>query len=182
MKRLTNLLGKVQRWRHWAQSRLLEYLGVQHEKQLRTVPSWSRLQGLQVGDCNIIPYYLLLRGLGSLALNFLGKFFVQPKNISTASLKDLCLFVRGTVLINLCWENNTGLPCIRSFCWRSLWKDKITHKRLGDRPSTSDQICIRPQYYRCTIRLSLTSEIPKWLLRVHDRKICPSLGWRHTDV
>jgi hypothetical protein len=34
--------------------------------------------------------------------NFFGKLFAQPKDISTASLKDLCLFVRGTGLINLC--------------------------------------------------------------------------------
>jgi hypothetical protein len=29
--------------------------------------------------------------------NFFGKFFTEPKDISTASLKDLCLFVRVRV-------------------------------------------------------------------------------------
>jgi hypothetical protein len=34
---------------------------------------------------------------------FFGKLFAEPKHISTASLKDLYLFVeRGTGLINLC--------------------------------------------------------------------------------
>jgi hypothetical protein len=31
-----------------------------------------------------------------------GKLFAEPKDISMASLKDLCLFVRGTGLMNLC--------------------------------------------------------------------------------
>jgi hypothetical protein len=33
---------------------------------------------------------------------FFGKLFAEPKDISMASLKDLCLFVRGTGLMNLC--------------------------------------------------------------------------------
>jgi hypothetical protein len=41
--------------------------------------------------------------------NFFGKFFVEPKGISTASLKDLCLFVRDTGLKNLCRKNNIRL-------------------------------------------------------------------------
>ena len=32
---------------------------------------------------------------------FSGKLFAEPKDISTAYLKDLCLFVRGTGLMNL---------------------------------------------------------------------------------
>ena len=31
-----------------------------------------------------------------------GKLFVEPKDISTASLRDLCLFIRNTGLLNLC--------------------------------------------------------------------------------
>jgi hypothetical protein len=31
---------------------------------------------------------------------YFGKLFAEPKDISMASLKDLCLFVRGTGLIN----------------------------------------------------------------------------------
>jgi hypothetical protein len=34
--------------------------------------------------------------------NFFGKLFAEPKDKSTASLKDLCLFVRGKGLMNLC--------------------------------------------------------------------------------
>jgi hypothetical protein len=31
-----------------------------------------------------------------------GKLFAEPKYISMASLKDLCLFIRGKGLMNLC--------------------------------------------------------------------------------
>jgi hypothetical protein len=34
--------------------------------------------------------------------NFLGKLFAEPKDISTASVRDLYLFIRGTGLLNLC--------------------------------------------------------------------------------
>jgi hypothetical protein len=34
--------------------------------------------------------------------NFFGRLFAEPKEISRASLKELCLFVRGTVLLNVC--------------------------------------------------------------------------------
>jgi hypothetical protein len=34
--------------------------------------------------------------------NVFGKLFAEPKDISTSSLKDLCLFIRGTGLLNLC--------------------------------------------------------------------------------
>jgi hypothetical protein len=33
---------------------------------------------------------------------YFGKLFAEPKDISMASLKDLCLFVRGTGLMNQC--------------------------------------------------------------------------------
>jgi hypothetical protein len=32
----------------------------------------------------------------------LGNPFVEPKDISTASIRDLCLFIRGTGQLNLC--------------------------------------------------------------------------------
>ena len=32
-----------------------------------------------------------------------GKLIVEPKDISRASVRDLCLFIRGTGLLNLCW-------------------------------------------------------------------------------
>jgi hypothetical protein len=31
-----------------------------------------------------------------------GKLTAEPKDISTASVRDLCLFIRGTGLLNLC--------------------------------------------------------------------------------
>jgi hypothetical protein len=34
--------------------------------------------------------------------NVFGKLFAGPKDISTASVRDLCLFIRGTGLLNLC--------------------------------------------------------------------------------
>ena len=33
---------------------------------------------------------------------FFGKPSVEPKDMSTASLKDLCLFIRDTGILNLC--------------------------------------------------------------------------------
>jgi hypothetical protein len=34
--------------------------------------------------------------------NEFGNLFVGPKDISTASVRDLCLFIRGTGLLNVC--------------------------------------------------------------------------------
>jgi hypothetical protein len=34
--------------------------------------------------------------------NVFGKLIAGPKDISTASVRDLCLFIRGTELLNLC--------------------------------------------------------------------------------
>jgi hypothetical protein len=34
--------------------------------------------------------------------NLFGRLIAEPKDISTASVRDLCLFVRGTGLLNLC--------------------------------------------------------------------------------
>jgi hypothetical protein len=34
--------------------------------------------------------------------NIFGKLFVEPKDISTASCRDLCLFIRDTGILNLC--------------------------------------------------------------------------------
>jgi hypothetical protein len=34
--------------------------------------------------------------------NVFGKLFAEPKDTSTASVRDLCLFIRGTGLLNLC--------------------------------------------------------------------------------
>ena len=34
--------------------------------------------------------------------NVFGKLTVEPKDISTASLSDLCLFIQGTGLLSLC--------------------------------------------------------------------------------
>jgi hypothetical protein len=34
--------------------------------------------------------------------NFSGRLIAEPKDISAASVRDLCLFIRGTELLNLC--------------------------------------------------------------------------------
>jgi hypothetical protein len=34
--------------------------------------------------------------------NVFGNMFVGPKDVSTASVRDLCLFIRGTGLLNVC--------------------------------------------------------------------------------
>jgi hypothetical protein len=34
--------------------------------------------------------------------NIFGRLIAEPKDISTASVRDLCLFIRGTALLNLC--------------------------------------------------------------------------------
>jgi hypothetical protein len=34
--------------------------------------------------------------------NVFGRLTAEPKDISTASVRDLCLFIRGTGLLNLC--------------------------------------------------------------------------------
>jgi hypothetical protein len=34
--------------------------------------------------------------------NVFGKLIAEPQDISTASVRDLCLFIRGTGLLNLC--------------------------------------------------------------------------------
>jgi hypothetical protein len=34
--------------------------------------------------------------------NVFGMLIAEPKDISTASVRDLCLFIRGTGLLNLC--------------------------------------------------------------------------------
>jgi hypothetical protein len=33
--------------------------------------------------------------------NVFGNLFIEPKDISTASVRDLCLFIKGTGLLNL---------------------------------------------------------------------------------
>jgi len=40
--------------------------------------------------------------LASQHYNIFGKPFVEPKDISTTSLRDLCLFIRDTGILNLC--------------------------------------------------------------------------------
>jgi hypothetical protein len=34
--------------------------------------------------------------------NIFGTLFAEPKDISTASVRDFCLFIRDTELLNLC--------------------------------------------------------------------------------
>jgi len=41
--------------------------------------------------------------------NVFGNPFVEPKDISTASVRNLCLFIRGTRLLNVYWLEYLGL-------------------------------------------------------------------------
>jgi len=53
-----------------------------------------------------------------------GRLTVEPEDISTASVRDLCLFIRGAGLLRLCWMKYWGctigvrLWCIRCMSWR----------------------------------------------------------------
>jgi hypothetical protein len=42
------------------------------------------------------------KALARQCYNVFGNLFVEPKDISTASARDLCLFIRATELLNLC--------------------------------------------------------------------------------
>ena len=41
--------------------------------------------------------------------NVFGKLTVEPNDTNTASVMDLCLFIRGTGLLNLGWMEDSGL-------------------------------------------------------------------------
>jgi hypothetical protein len=45
---------------------------------------------------------LYLGSRATLQFNIFGKPIVEPKEISTASVRDLCLFIRATGIMNLC--------------------------------------------------------------------------------
>jgi len=56
--------------------------------------------------------------------NVFGSPTVEPKDISLASVRDLCLFIRGTGLLRLCWMKYWGCTIsLRLRCFRciSLW-------------------------------------------------------------
>jgi hypothetical protein len=62
----------------------------------------SILQILQDGDRNGAAHYMQLRGILFSAIMFFGKPLIEPKEISTASVRDLCLFIRVTGLLDVC--------------------------------------------------------------------------------
>jgi len=89
-------------------------------------PVWwgSNLQILQDSDWNSAAYYLLCEALARQRYNIFGRLTVEP---STASVRDLCLFIRGTGLLYLCWMSVKG--CIislrlRCISWWALKKKK----------------------------------------------------------
>jgi hypothetical protein len=129
MKKLINLLDSGQLCCYLAQSRLLEYPGVQQEKQLRTglsakivlrailtghapVRKHLHIMGLFDGEptcrfCRMeteTVHHIICccLALACQHYNFLGKLVAEPKDISMALLKDLCLFIRDTGLMKLC--------------------------------------------------------------------------------
>jgi len=55
--------------------------------------------------------------------NVFGRLTVEPKYISTASVRDLCLFIRGTGLLKLCWMRYWGCTIslrLRCISWWAL--------------------------------------------------------------
>jgi hypothetical protein len=56
--------------------------------------------GWRQKQCNI-SFVVARRWLVSVMYNVFGKLTVEPNDISTASVRDLCLFIRGTGLLNL---------------------------------------------------------------------------------
>ena len=62
-----------------------------------------------------------------------GRPTVEPKDVSTASIGDLCLFIRGAGLLRLCWMTYWGctislrLGCIRCMSWWARRRSQVLH-------------------------------------------------------
>jgi hypothetical protein len=100
MNRQISLLDKHQPHPFSVQSWLLEYLNVWQERQSRNGLSITTLKpgGIrQFADMASFSYAAARHCLVSAIM-----FLVEPKEISTASVRDLCLFIRVTGLLNLC--------------------------------------------------------------------------------
>jgi hypothetical protein len=63
----------------------------------------SILQILLDGDWNSAAYHLLLRGTGSTALQYFWETVCWTKRSKHSLTQDLCLFIRDTGIMNLCW-------------------------------------------------------------------------------
>ena len=67
--------------------------------------------------------------------NVLGELFLKPKEISTASVRDLCLFIRETGLLNLWWSMfrvstiSLWLRCFRGISGRALSRRRRRRRR-----------------------------------------------------
>jgi hypothetical protein len=90
---------------------------------------------IRPADWNCAPYYLLYEALACQRCNFFGKFSAEPKYTSMASLKSLCLFVRGTGLMKQCWKEYLGLhnkPKAAVHLPTGLWRRRRrTHSLLA---------------------------------------------------
>jgi hypothetical protein len=78
-----------------------------------------------------------------------GNSFVEPKDISTASVRNLCFFRRGTGLLNVCWMEHLGLhnkPKAEVqmgrilVYWRALKKKKKKKKKRRRRRLTFTEL------------------------------------------
>jgi len=49
-----------------------------------------------------VPHKALAMAMARQSFNIFGRPTVEPKDISTASVRDLCLFIRGAGLLRLC--------------------------------------------------------------------------------
>ena len=63
--------------------------------------------------------------------NVFGRPTVEPEDINTASVRDLCLFIRGAGLLRMRWTKYQGctislrLKCIRCINWQALRRRRI---------------------------------------------------------
>jgi hypothetical protein len=75
---------------------------------------WPCLMGIQPADSagrgqTMQHIICCCEALARQRYNVFGNPSVEPKDIRTASVRDLCLFIRGTVLLNLYWLEYFGL-------------------------------------------------------------------------
>ena len=79
-----------------------------------------------------IPLICRCEALARQRYNTFGGLTVAPKDVSKASVRDLCLFIRSTGLLNLCWKQCLGLHNKPKGCGAS--------EASADRPHSNQSI------------------------------------------
>jgi hypothetical protein len=84
--------------------------------------------------------------------NVFGDLVVKPKDISTASVRDFCLFIRSTRLLILCWMEYLGLHNkpeaevhLGQLCWQALKRKK--KKSTNKTPPHCHLLVVYPAFY-----------------------------------